>query len=121
MKSRTVAYMLWALGLVGLGGLHRLYVGRKISGWLYLLTVDLMLVGMFLDYKEIGFMVDEANRGLSPRRTSATAPIVVNVVGPQRQVVVQEVVKEVVKIRCQYCGQLTPQGKPKCDECGARI
>ena len=31
------------------------------------------------------------------------------------------VIREIVKIRCRYCGQLVPQGVPKCDSCGAPV
>ena len=111
LKSESVAYLLWALGLFGLGGLHRFYLNRPGSAVLYLLTLDLMLVGLILDFREIPAMVNDANRMLLPAAVPALAP----------QVVVQEVIKEVVKIRCAYCGQLTLQGKPKCEECGARL
>jgi len=121
-----VAYVLWALGALGLGGLHRFYLGRRTSGWVYLLTLDLVFVGLLLDYKLIPAMVDEANRALRlpPDHSQAHLPnIVVNIAAPAvtaPRVIVHEVIKEVVKIRCSYCGQLTNQGTPKCDECGAR-
>ena len=49
-KSVVVAYILWALGLIGIGGLHRLYTGRWITGILWLLTFGLFYVGTIIDF-----------------------------------------------------------------------
>ncbi|NJM00380.1 MAG: TM2 domain-containing protein, partial [Synechococcaceae cyanobacterium SM2_3_2] len=43
-----VAYLLWILGLVGLCGLHRLYLGRW-SGLLWLGTFGLGSIGQLVD------------------------------------------------------------------------
>lgn len=48
-KSRTVALILCILGFFGLGGLHRMYVGKVGSGLLYLLTYGLCAVGTIID------------------------------------------------------------------------
>lgn len=119
MKSRGVAYLLWACGLMGIGGLHRFYLGRTVSGWMYLFTFDLCLIGLIADYKLIPAMVDDANRRLVT--ASASPGTVVNIASPAPPVVVQEVIREVVKIRCAYCGHLTKQGPDLCGECGARL
>lgn len=48
-KSRTVALILCLLGFIGIGGLHRMYVGKVGSGVLHFLTGGLCCVGTVLD------------------------------------------------------------------------
>ena len=52
-KSKTVALVLCLLGFLGLGGLHRMYVGKVGSGVLYVLTGGLCLIGTILDLAAI--------------------------------------------------------------------
>jgi hypothetical protein len=61
MKDKTPAYLLWAGWLVGLGGLHRIYLGRYGTGFLYLFTWGLFGVGQFFDLLQIGRMVEDEN------------------------------------------------------------
>lgn len=68
----TTSYILCAFGLLGLGGLHRLYNGKIATGVLWLCTGGLFYVGQFVDVFLIPGMVDEyeaklrAKAGLSP-------------------------------------------------------
>ena len=55
------AYALWCLFFVGLGGLHRIYVGKYGTGVLWLLTAGLFGVGQFVDLFRMGALVREAN------------------------------------------------------------
>ena len=48
-KSKMVALVLCVLGFFGLAGLHRMYVGKVGSGFLYLLTSGICVVGTILD------------------------------------------------------------------------
>ena len=48
-KSKTVALILCIIGFFGLGGLHRMYVGKVGSGVLHLFTYGLCGVGTVLD------------------------------------------------------------------------
>lgn len=59
----SVAYLLWILGLVGLCGLHRLYLGR-VSGLLWLGTFGLASVGQLIDLFLIPGMVAAKNQEL---------------------------------------------------------
>ena len=52
-KSKTVALILCILGFFGLAGLHRMYVGKVGSGFLYLLTSGICMVGTILDLVSI--------------------------------------------------------------------
>jgi hypothetical protein len=57
------AYLLWLLGFVGLAGIHRFYVGRPISGIIWLLTGGLFFVGQIVDLVMMPRMVDDHNNG----------------------------------------------------------
>lgn len=67
-----ISYVLWALGGVGLCGLHRLYNGKIGTGLLWLFTVGLFGLGQFIDLFSIPSMVSEyelklrASAGLLP-------------------------------------------------------
>ena len=49
MKSTFVAYLLWILGGLGILGLHRFYMGRWVTGLLWLFTGGLFFVGALVD------------------------------------------------------------------------
>jgi len=57
------AYFLWLFGLFGLCGLHRFYVGRHLSGIIWLLTGGLFFIGQIIDLVMMPRMVDDHNRG----------------------------------------------------------
>ena len=40
--------------------------------------------------------------------------------GAQQPVTEREVVREIVKIRCSYCGNLYDESQDKCPHCGAK-
>lgn len=48
-KRRLAAILLCCLGFGGLGGLHRLYVGKLFTGLLWLLTGGLLGIGTLYD------------------------------------------------------------------------
>lgn len=49
MKSTPVAYLLWLLGGLGVLGLHRFYLGRWVSGLIWLFTGGLCFIGAIVD------------------------------------------------------------------------
>ena len=52
-KNRQVALILALMGLIGIGGAHRFYVGKYISGVIYLITFGLFGIGTIYDIYNI--------------------------------------------------------------------
>lgn len=48
-KSKTVALILCIIGFLGIGGLHRMYVGKVGSGVLYFFTYGICGIGTIID------------------------------------------------------------------------
>ena len=59
--SNGIAYGLWAGWLFGFGGLHRLYLGKYGTGFLWLLTWGLFGLGQLFDLITLHRQVHEAN------------------------------------------------------------
>ena len=62
-RGLGTALLLWLPGLFGLCGLHRFYVGRPISGIIWLLTGGLFFIGQLIDLVMMSRMVDDHNQG----------------------------------------------------------
>eukprot|EP01111_Echinosteliopsis_oligospora_P010452 TRINITY_DN324_c0_g1_i1.p1 TRINITY_DN324_c0_g1~~TRINITY_DN324_c0_g1_i1.p1 ORF type:complete len:130 (+),score=25.53 TRINITY_DN324_c0_g1_i1:223-612(+) len=58
-KDIVVAYILWFF--LGLLGIHRFYLGRTVSGIIYLFTAGLFGIGWLIDICLIPGMVQEEN------------------------------------------------------------
>lgn len=52
-KERTLAILLACLGIFGVAGIHRFYVGKAGTGVLWLLTGGLFLIGTIVDIVKI--------------------------------------------------------------------
>jgi len=61
VKSSAISYLLWILGLGGLLGFHRFYLGRWVTGLLWFFTGGLFLVGAVVDLFLIPEMVRVEN------------------------------------------------------------
>lgn len=88
MINKGTAYLLSLLWLFGLGGIHRFYCGKPVSGVIYLFTWGLLGFGQLVDLLLIPAMVDEQNlkylalRGGNQSNTQTnTQTVVVNLGG----------------------------------------
>jgi TM2 domain-containing membrane protein YozV len=115
-KHRLVGYLLWAFGLIGLCGLHRMYVGKGGTGVLWFCSFGLLFFGQAADLLSIGRMVDEANALGRGARGGAAPPVVVQLVP-----MTSPPVRELIKLRCSYCGELCHASATDCTRCGARV
>ena len=66
-KQKTVAYLFWCLGFLGLCGLHRLYTERYLLGLLYLFTFGFCFLGQLIDLLLIPDDVATFNHALQQR------------------------------------------------------
>jgi len=73
VKSVTVTYLLWILGGFGVLGLHRFYLGRWVTGLIWLLTGGLFFIGALVDLFLIPGQVQIENLSRQLLR-QATAP-----------------------------------------------
>jgi len=62
MNTKGTAYLLWLSIFLGLGGLHRFYNGKMLTGFIWLMTGGLFGVGQLIDLLLIPDMVDSHNR-----------------------------------------------------------
>lgn len=62
-KSYNVCWVL--LTFLGIFGIHRFYLGKWLTGLLWLLTGGLLLLGVLYDYWTLNGQVDEVNGGAS--------------------------------------------------------
>lgn len=49
MKSSVISYLLWFVGGFGVLGLHRFYLGRWVTGLIWLFTGGLLFIGAIID------------------------------------------------------------------------
>lgn len=61
MNSKGTSYLLWLTIFLGIGGLHRFYNGKMLSGLLWLCTGGLFGIGQFIDLLLIPDMVEQHN------------------------------------------------------------
>jgi hypothetical protein len=61
LRSQKTGYLLWLGWLVGLGGLHRFYLGKPATGVLYVLTWGLFGIGQIVDLFKLPDLVRRRN------------------------------------------------------------
>ena len=59
-KNYTISWIL--LTFLGLFGIHRFYLGKWITGFIWLLTGGLFLLGLLYDLWTLNEQIDEVNR-----------------------------------------------------------
>ena len=60
-KQSGFAFLFWAACFVGFAGLHRFYLRRYVTGFIWLFTFGLLGIGQFVDLFLINGMVRETN------------------------------------------------------------
>lgn len=63
LKSRGTALLLSLAGFVGFCGLHRIYLGKPISGIIQLLTAGLFGIWQFIDIIRLVFNLMDDGEG----------------------------------------------------------
>ena len=71
MKNTGIAYLLWGLWIFGFAGIHRFYLGKPISGVIWLLTWGLFGIGQLFDLLLIPEMVESKNLRYTARLRKA--------------------------------------------------
>ena len=61
LHSKPVAYLLWMGWPLGLAGLHRFYLGKPVSGFLYLITWGFFGIGQIIDLFRLPSLVRREN------------------------------------------------------------
>jgi TM2 domain-containing membrane protein YozV len=56
------SYLLCAIGFLGVAGLHRFYLGKPVTGILWLITGGLFGIGTIYDLITLPGQVDQTNR-----------------------------------------------------------
>ena len=98
-KHLNTASWLWLLGLFGLCGLHRIYLGKKATGAVWVLTFGLFGLGQVYDMFTLRVQVKDINT-LSRGKVKFASPI------------------ESPPLFCAYCD--VRRSGPKCHNCGAK-
>jgi hypothetical protein len=87
MKSKTKAYLWYFIGLFGILGFHRFYLGKTGTGFLYLFTLGVAGVGATIDLFTLGSQVERINSDVEMkelrRTTQAMADINMQRSNPQ--------------------------------------
>lgn len=73
MKSKGVAYVLWLVGLFGILGFHRFYIGKIGTGLLWMFTGGVFGVGALIDLFTLGGQVEQYNTNVELATIRAAA------------------------------------------------
>jgi hypothetical protein len=61
LHSKGVSYLLWMGWVFGLGGLHRFYLGKPVTGFLYVCTWGFFGIGQVIDLFRLPSLVRRQN------------------------------------------------------------
>lgn len=62
-KSKALSYILWFIGIFGLLGFHRFYLGKIGTGIIWMFSAGLLGIGAAYDLITLGNQVDIYNQG----------------------------------------------------------
>jgi len=71
-KSVGICFLLWVLGLGGVLGFHRMYVGKVGTGLLWMVTGGMLGIGALVDLFCLGSMCHVHNAKVAMRKTRRT-------------------------------------------------
>jgi TM2 domain-containing membrane protein YozV len=60
-KNKLIAYIFWLSIFCGLGGIHRLYLGKYLTGLIWLFSGGLLGIGQLIDLVLIPQMIEAQN------------------------------------------------------------
>lgn len=83
MKSKSLAYVLWFVGLFGWFGLHRFYLDKSGTGIAWIFTVGLFGIGSAYDLITLANQVDIHNLQLQLNALSQNYSTVSYAISPQ--------------------------------------
>ncbi|CAH1002691.1 hypothetical protein LEM8419_03563 [Neolewinella maritima] len=63
MKSTTTALVLWLIGIFGILGFHRFYLGKWGTGFLWMFTGGVAGIGAVIDLFTLSSQVKQYNTG----------------------------------------------------------
>ncbi len=104
LHSKGVSYLLWAGWLFGLGGLHRFYLGKPVSGFFYVITWGFFGVVQIIDLFRLPGLVRRHNLKLLQEEvelmnqlSGGTAPMGALPPGPPQPSLRQQLLQAAVK------------------------
>jgi TM2 domain-containing membrane protein YozV len=78
IKSTGIAYLLWVIGVFGLLGLHRFYLGKFGTGFLWLFTGGCLGIGAFIDLFTLANQIEKNNLKVNPQVVNIDTIVNVN-------------------------------------------
>jgi len=60
-RKTSVTFGLWCLGVIGVCGVHRFYLGKYVTGFIWLVTLGLLGVGQIIDLFRVQGMTRQVN------------------------------------------------------------
>jgi len=127
-KSATIAWLLWLFA--GWLGAHRIYLGRWVSGLVYLASFGLFGVGLLIDLFFLPVMVRDANAAAAPVIVIGSQPMPLPLSTPLPAAPSSGIVTALPPTiapsappprRCDYCGTMATVVARRCGECGAAL
>jgi TM2 domain-containing membrane protein YozV len=121
MKRKSTAYFWWSFSLIGLAGLHRCYLGKWTTGFIWFLTFGLFGIGSIYDFLALPSLVRQARLKLYPRNRTPVYVFAPTYSTSNRTVNNYYAPAPAVRLRkrCSYCSATADQDAGSCSRCAA--